>query len=638
MSNANRVTLLLLLCLLCSALRGLCAVEVREAWRQTRIPAEELTAMSGDSRLLAIRSSFGVISLYLVSDFYLLRRIDPQCGVQAMSLTQDGRVLATCGTDFAPAQDAWQRVVKLWNTADGTLVGTFPLQGERYAVSDDGRKLAVGRLHTIDMIDITTGKLEHRFPYREYVSGLSFSHNGKLLAVARMKEVDLLDTTTYARVRTLSTRADRIRHIVFSPNDRLIAAGSQDGTGCIWHVDSAESFIIRLRGFSPLSMTFSPDGTQLAFCGGGYLIYTLGSDLPPQKMVLRGILIKQVAISRTGNSIYLVMNGRVEVRKIETGEITRTLQETSAMPPIRGVWFTPDANAFATATGAMTYGLCRLRDCGLLQEWQALANPTLAKHGYVNQGVGEVAFSPDGKRMAALYYRNINIREVDDTDDHSLVVCGPDTQYPDETIHQILFTPDGKEVAVCGVSMTSPTKGEGFVKFRRISDGKVVKALKLAPKYIQSARFSRDGRWMAAGSCEPSNLWLVRRGDHTVVRVFERHIGLRHGYDFTPDSSDLFTCSIRYDVVRHHLKDGTSQVLPGMKATALLVSPDGRWLLTGYSVATLWRLPSLEKAATFAIPPHGGYGLENMTFSPDGNRLIVACDDGIMAWDIIDTP
>ncbi|MHC1592864.1 MAG: WD40 repeat domain-containing protein, partial [Methermicoccaceae archaeon] len=65
-------------------------------------------------------------------------------------------------------------------------------------------------------------------------------------------------------VATLEGHSDTVRSVAFSPDGKLVASGSNDGTVKLWNV-STRGYVATLEFNGPvLSVAFSPDGKLLA--------------------------------------------------------------------------------------------------------------------------------------------------------------------------------------------------------------------------------------------------------------------------------------------------------------------------------------------------------------------------------------
>lgn len=204
--------------------------------------------------------------------------------VQAMSLSADGKVLAT-------GDDAGQVIV--WDVPSGKEARRWKVKAWvcALALSSDARRALISerfplvydpaKIITTRLWDATTGQVTRSLDdlfKKDYQSAAAFSPDGKLLAVGRGGEANgpngtviLLDPATGKKVRDLKPgHQDGLTDLAFHPDGKHLASAGRDTVVRLWSV--ADGKMVKELGkprggqFKDWihAISFSPDGRLLA--------------------------------------------------------------------------------------------------------------------------------------------------------------------------------------------------------------------------------------------------------------------------------------------------------------------------------------------------------------------------------------
>ncbi|MGB3510879.1 MAG: serine/threonine-protein kinase [Microcoleaceae cyanobacterium] len=305
-------------------------------------------------------------------------------------------------------------------------------------------------------------------------------------------------TQSWKCVHTLIGHSKWVCSVAFSPNDNIVASGSEDETIKLWQVDSGREILTISGHFGYVnSVAFSPDGKILASGSDdktiriwevktGKLLCILGdwslgeyyghsggvntiAFSPDGKTLASGSQDKEVKVWRLGDNI----------SQPNYGKLILTL--TGHLFPVRAIAFSPDGKTLASGSQDNTIKLWNL-DLGKTVK-------TLCRYYQGIHYVYAVAFSPDGKMLASgSCDKKINIWEIENEqilqtmEGHSM------------DVRAVVFSPQGDIIASGSEDET--------IKIWDGETGQQIGNLEGHLKYVNSVTFSGDGKSLASGSSD----------------------------------------------------------------------------------------------------------------------------------------
>jgi WD40 repeat protein len=277
-----------------------------------------------------------------------------------------------------------------------------------------------------------------------------------------------------------------------------------------------------------------------------------------------------------------------------------------------------------------------------------LCHPDLVTLNDHPGGVSQVAFSPDGGRVAtANADGTVNVYDAA-TGQVRLTIRGHS-----QIVWGVAFSPDGRLLASAAGDKAILLQQPGEIKVWDAGTGREAAALRGHRSLVFDVAFSPDGRRLASGGADRAlRIWEVPAGK--MVLLLNGHTGAIRRVAFSPDGRRLASASydstVRvWDVstgeaihILRHTPDGaldtmTSLLARDLELTAASVfgvafSPDGRRLASAsVGKVVIWDADTGHELRT--LRGHTG-AVSQVAFSPDGRRLASAGADNIVRlWD-----
>jgi WD40 repeat protein len=394
-------------------------------------------AFSPDGKTIASASNDNTAKIWQRDSGKLLHTLeDHSAPIVGIGFHPNGQIIAT---------GSWDGKIKIWNL-EGTLLKTINIEKKRIwdiVFSPDGNTIAsaseqnvvklsrlesplwkVLRSHKDPIIDVAFSPKGKTIATASDDSAIKFwDQNGSLLSTFKSKqdsvlgiawssdasklvsghwngsinflEVKDLDKPKVRLIKTVHGHKVGVWRVVVSPNGKLIASASEDGTAKLWNWNGTllSSFIghkdvIRAVAFSTDSKmvaTSSYDKTVKIWNTQGKILATL-------KGFSNGVI--SLDISSDGKTLVTGdIDATIKLWHINTeqGKVTARLEKTlkGHTEEVRQVIFSPDGQFIASAS-----------EDSSIKIWHRNGKLLKTFYGH-NEPVWSVAFSPDGKTVVS---------------------------------------------------------------------------------------------------------------------------------------------------------------------------------------------------------------------------------------------
>lgn len=469
------------------------------------------------------------------------------------TFASDGELLAIVGQHLPDGESGdYKHVLWLIDAASRKLVHTIdmPTQtgGNHQAVriSADGKRVFVEYQGDIQIIDGKTGDELLRHKARFGAGAIAASRDGKLIAFGR-NDVYLWRWETGEEPKKLmKVPGGGIEFMKFSPDGKTLFVSNRGKTISCWDVETGRQTGLRLLRYWPGALKFSPDGKTIAIPTssrtpnppeGGHAIDLVDASTwqPISRILLSAGGMEQVSWSKDGTRIAGVTDHRAWAFDVKSGRLLGP-NDPGHVGPIAGMDFGPDGTLFTASDdgtvrswdpvtgtpgreltqdywvrglsvspdGTLVAGSALRND---LRIWDAKSGKQRFKllgNGMMG-GKRSVRFAPDGKRLIAWgddeIVRVWDVRNGKLLSEHSTSLPAKNSD-PDNP-----FAADMRFMETMAIATDISADGTALALSNRntlrILDpmtGAQRQTLTVGAEFVESAAFSRDGKFIAVAS------------------------------------------------------------------------------------------------------------------------------------------
>lgn len=529
-------------------------------------------------------------------------------GFGKIAFSPDGNTLAVA------AGRSGRGEVQLLNITENKVITSMPspVGISSLFYSDDGTKLACAgyfgiiKVWEIDASNtpklITDIKLNYNSWGDDWLIQLSPDRRYLAIAIPNWREkkypIELYDAVSGELLNTFNGHKRWIKSLTFSPDSKTIVSGDEYESIRMWDTETGDlKFTKKWRsGASTHSIAYSPKGRFMAT--GHYNGIRMWQKSPDTKNWRREVIGEYT-------NIRMLIEHKDYVYKFAFSPNEQSILTASKDGTIRA-WDTDTGDILYTCTGHLE----GIRDIALSEEGDSITtlNQPYNPPGVFQQRRWDIN---TGVQLSSSYQKHI--------DGSSLVV-----------------SPDGKTCVTHGISGNCVLWEISEKSLKRLSNF----SLQGYPRAGLNVRFTyaNDGSMLAAGGEDHSvHVWNIIDQNappeyHFTTRDHTEGVW---SLAFSPDGTQLATGG-RDKVFRiQDVTDGrTLQTFTGhnWRVNCFAFSPNNQVLASGSYELFLWHVQSGQQLKH--IKQHQNAIIEQLTFTPDGNILIIAARDGLKLYDM----
>jgi WD40 repeat protein len=488
----------------------------------------------------------------------------------------------------------------------------------------DGRTIAcVIGADKAGIIDAESGRVLRSRTVKAGLDYLVFAPDGQHVAQFGddSTSIYLLDLTNDETPITLNGHTHQVRDLAFDGEGRVLVSVDHNGAFIVW--DTTDGRVLHTFSAGAISaLAVNSDGSTVATAEEDHTLTVrnaaTGRLISAQRRP--DVRIVKLAFSPDGKRIVSI-----------DGHGVAKVWDTTADPPVRSLktadpWigsmcFSPDGRRLATVEGRH---VTRSQVEVVVRIWDVAAGHEIhSLHGYSEEIFSNVAFHPDGNRVALSMgpARDDHRVHIWDLAAGRATLAFPDkeaAQHSDFT-YAVAFHAHGDALATTDAIL-------GLLTLWNIPSGRERFTAKAAVGAILDVAFSPDGRWIATAGNREAVLWDVITGREVVrLRGPEDWVS---AVAFNPDGRQIAIASSDRTIWVYEAATGRRLLtLFGHedRVTDVAYSPDGRRIASTANdrMVKLWEASTGREILSIREAGH------KVVFSPDGNLMATVDEGGV---------
>ncbi|MBG1263654.1 AAA-like domain-containing protein [Nostoc commune] len=432
---------------------------------------------------------------------------------------------------------------------------------------------------------------------------LTFSPDGKIIASSSDDGTIKLWHENGTAIATISGDKNKLKSISFSPDSKIIASASQDGTIKLWQQNG--SLIKTISGHQSwvVSMRFISDNTIVSISKDGIVKLWQQNGTLIKIISLKSHEITSATISPNGKMIAVGNEeGNIELRKIDGTFITTIVGHQGWVTSIS---FSPDGDNIASGSDDKTIKLWKV-DGTLIR--------TIQGH---TARINTVSFSHDGKIIASgSSDQTVKIWQLDGTLINSLVGHG-------DSLASLSWSQDDKIIA--------SGSADGIVKLWKLN-ADIMTTLTGHKRGITSLNFSPDGKIIASGGDDGTvKLW---QQNGNLIDNLTGHQGWINSISFSHDNRTIAVGTDQGNAKLWQANGTLIHTLTGHQVgvTSVSFSSNQEMIAFGTDQGTI-KLWNWDGILIKIFTGHKNNWVKSLSFSHDGKIIASGGDDGtIKLW------